>query len=211
VTPAPGGRRLSWDWFDGTIPDNVHLDEAAYVETSHSFLRFRSEATVGARFGRGASMYKSSMLDVGPAGTLLLGDFAMLQGARIVCEREIRIGSHSMLSWQVLLMDSYRFPDSPAARREILRRVPGAAPRIPAAVTDPSPIRIESNVWIGFGSCVLPGVTVGEGAIVGARSVVTTDVEPYTVVAGNPARFVRRIDPTATPGGRPDQIQGESW
>jgi maltose O-acetyltransferase len=55
------------------------------------------------------------------------------------------------------------------------------------------PITIEDDVWIGGGVIVLPGVTIGKGATVGAGSVVTKNVEPYTVVAGNPARFIRRV------------------
>lgn len=55
-------------------------------------------------------------------------------------------------------------------------------------------IVIEDKVWIGINSTVLPGVRIGYGAIVGAGSVVTHDVEPLTVVAGNPARFIKRID-----------------
>ena len=55
------------------------------------------------------------------------------------------------------------------------------------------PIHIGRRVWIGAGSTILPGVTVGENAVVGAGSVVTRDVEPNTIVAGNPARLIRRI------------------
>jgi len=55
------------------------------------------------------------------------------------------------------------------------------------------PIVIENNVWVGFDSVILSGVTIGEGAIVGARSVVRNDVEPWTVVAGNPAVVVKRL------------------
>lgn len=52
------------------------------------------------------------------------------------------------------------------------------------------------DVWIGHGAIVLPGVTVGTGAVVGAGAVVTRDVEPYAIVAGTPARFVRwRFEP----------------
>lgn len=51
-------------------------------------------------------------------------------------------------------------------------------------------IKIEDNVWIGKSSIILPGVTIGEGAVVGGGSVVTKDVAPYTVVAGNPARKI---------------------
>ena len=53
------------------------------------------------------------------------------------------------------------------------------------------PVQIGPRVWIGMGAIVLPGVRVAEGAIVGAGAVVTHDVEPYTVVAGNPARPVK--------------------
>ena len=55
-------------------------------------------------------------------------------------------------------------------------------------------ITIEDGAWIGAGSIVLPNVTVGRKSIVGAGSVVTKDVEPLTVVAGNPARLVRRLE-----------------
>ena len=58
------------------------------------------------------------------------------------------------------------------------------------------PIIIEDKVWIGINSTVLPGVRIGYGAIIGAGSVVTKDVPPMTVVAGNPARFIKKINET---------------
>jgi putative colanic acid biosynthesis acetyltransferase WcaF len=60
----------------------------------------------------------------------------------------------------------------------------------PALPLQPSPITIEANAFIGARAFVLPGLTVGEGAVVGACSVVTRDVEPGTRVAGNPARTI---------------------
>lgn len=51
-----------------------------------------------------------------------------------------------------------------------------------------APVRIEDRVWLSFRSTVLPGVTVGEGAVVAAHAVVTKDVEPYTMVGGVPAK-----------------------
>lgn len=56
------------------------------------------------------------------------------------------------------------------------------------------PIVIEDKVWIGINSTVLPGVKIGHGAIIGANSVVTKDVAPNTIVAGNPARFIKNIE-----------------
>jgi putative colanic acid biosynthesis acetyltransferase WcaF len=54
------------------------------------------------------------------------------------------------------------------------------------------PIRIGDNVWICAGAFIGPGVTIGDGAVVGARSVVFKDVPPWTVVAGNPARVIKQ-------------------
>lgn len=54
------------------------------------------------------------------------------------------------------------------------------------------PITIGANAWIAGWSIVLPGVTIGEGAVVAAGAVVTKDVVPWTVVGGNPARFIKK-------------------
>jgi len=56
------------------------------------------------------------------------------------------------------------------------------------------PITIGDDVWVGGAAIILPGVTVGSNAVVGAGSVVTKDVEPYTVVAGNPAKVIKRLE-----------------
>lgn len=62
------------------------------------------------------------------------------------------------------------------------------------STTKTSPIYIEKGVWIGARSIVLKGVTIGEGAVVAAGSVVTKDVPPYTIVGGNPARVIRELN-----------------
>ena len=54
------------------------------------------------------------------------------------------------------------------------------------------PITIGANAWIAGWAIVLPGVTIGEGAVVGAGAVVTKDVEPWSVVAGNPAKEIKK-------------------
>ena len=58
------------------------------------------------------------------------------------------------------------------------------------------PIRIGNDVWIGGAAVICPGVTIGDGVTVGAGSVVTKDVEPYVVVAGNPAKIIKRLERT---------------
>ena len=57
-----------------------------------------------------------------------------------------------------------------------------------------SPIRIEKNVWIGELCCILQGVTIGEGSIIGAMSVVTKDIPPYTIAVGSPAKLIKRYN-----------------
>jgi acetyltransferase-like isoleucine patch superfamily enzyme len=91
-------------------------------------------------------------------------------------------------------MDTYRVPLDPAARRAVLQRVSGLTPRVLDADVPARPVRVGPNVWIGFDTCVLPGVTIGAGSVIGARSVVTADVPAYTVVAGNPAQIIRRLE-----------------
>ena len=186
-------RTLPWDWYPGKIPGNAVVDETAYIETSFSFYFFRSRLPRGVEIGRAASAYLGTMFDVGPEGKVTLGDYALVHGARIICDSEISIGDYALISWNVVLMDTYRLPYDARERRGELESIPSRNPRVAAAHVEARPIRIARNVWIGFDACVLPGVTIGEGAVVGARSVVTEDVPPFTVVAGNPARLIRQL------------------
>ena len=64
------------------------------------------------------------------------------------------------------------------------------APYVPV---EHGPITIENDVWLGTGVVVLPNVTIGEGAVVGANSVVNRDVRPYTIVGGSPAKLIREV------------------
>jgi acetyltransferase-like isoleucine patch superfamily enzyme len=68
-------------------------------------------------------------------------------------------------------------------------------PYVKAHLVRTAPIVIEDDVWLGTNAVVLPGVTVGRGAVVGAGAVVTRDVPPFTVVAGVPARAIRKLTP----------------
>ncbi len=68
----------------------------------------------------------------------------------------------------------------------------GHEPQSPEFADRGGDVIIGDRVWIAYRAIILPGVTIGEGAVVGAGSVVTKDVESYTIVAGNPARFIKK-------------------
>ena len=65
-------------------------------------------------------------------------------------------------------------------------------PQSPDFVSLEKPVIIEHYVWIGARALICPGVTIGEGAVVAAGAVVTRNVEPYFIVGGNPATFIRQ-------------------
>jgi acetyltransferase-like isoleucine patch superfamily enzyme len=98
--------------------------------------------------------------------------------------KQITIGDHCMIGGDVAIRDSNGHPADPEARRAGLL----------IDADDVRPVTIEDNVWIGIRSIISPGVTIGEGSIVAAGSVVMSDVPPYTVVAGNPARKIGTLE-----------------
>lgn len=189
----PHPRRLPWDWYDGLVPESAVLDDESHVESSYQFLLDRSEPPYGVRVLRGASVHGLTAFDVGPQGRVTFGAFSITNGTQFVCDEEITIGTGCMLGWNAVIMDTRRAPFDPAARADLLRRVPQSLPRRLLGEVDTAPVRIGSNVYIGFDVMVMPGVTIGDGAVVGSRSVVWDDVEPYSMVVGNPARVVKRL------------------
>lgn len=187
-------RTVTSDWYPGRIPENVTVDRSAYIETTYSFYLFRSERPEGMKIDRGASTYLGTMFDVGPQGRVVIGEYALVHGMWVICDAAVEIGSYALISWNVVIMDTYRVPFDPLLRRRMIERTSPRS-RLPADVrVKARPVVIGRNVWIGFGVCILPGVSIGEGSVVGACSVVTASVPPYTVVAGNPARVVRILE-----------------
>jgi acetyltransferase-like isoleucine patch superfamily enzyme len=187
-------RTLPWDWYHGSIPPNVLVDESAYLETTYSFLLYRSELAQGVRIGRGSTTYLGTMFDVGPQGRVTIGDYSLIHGAWFICDSEIEVGDYALISWNVVFMDTYGVSVDPEQRRQQLAALPNDRHRRMPRGAPAKPIRLGNNVWLGFDCVVLPGVTIGDGSVVGARSVVTQDVPPFTLVAGNPARVLRQIE-----------------
>jgi maltose O-acetyltransferase len=71
----------------------------------------------------------------------------------------------------------------------------GHDPQSPDFADKGGEVIIGDRAWIGYRAIILPSVTIGEGAVVGAGAVVTKNVEPYTIVAGNPAKFINKRNP----------------
>lgn len=104
-----------------------------------------------------------------------------------VAER-VEIGDNCLVADRVFIADNHGHPIDPE-RRRLRQRV---------NLDEISPVRIGNNVWIGYQSVILKGVTIGDNSIIGANSVVTKDVPSNTVVAGNPAVIIKTLaDPAS--------------
>lgn len=111
---------------------------------------------------------------------------------KIMAFDDIEIGSNVMISWGCTIIDSDTHSFDFETRKKDIEALYEGKDRDWSAIST-SPIKICDKSWIGFNSIILKGVTIGEGAVVGAGSVVTKDIEPYTIVAGNPAKFIKKI------------------
>jgi acetyltransferase-like isoleucine patch superfamily enzyme len=163
-----------------------------------------------ARLGRWARI----MNDGGPSERIRIGEFSAVDGellvfahggrisigqwcyvgpgTRIWSGANIDIGNRVLIAHNVNIIDNQTHPISPEARHQQFVAINSFAHPKNVLLGD-LPIVIEDDAWIAAASSLLRGVTIGEGAIVGTGSVVTEDVPPYTIVAGNPARVVRAL------------------
>lgn len=127
------------------------------------------------------------------AGRITIGDHTCIYERSVVgsvCS--VRIGSCVIISNHVHIFDNNNHPTDPALRHEMcLGGFEGDPWRWRHGAS--SPVVIEDDVWIGEYAAIMKGVTVGKGAVVAAHAVVTRDVPPYTIVAGNPARVVKEL------------------
>lgn len=113
--------------------------------------------------------------------TLLIGDDFGMTGGSLVCAERIEIGSRVNIGCNSIIADTDFHPLDPAARQADIN----------AGAT--APVIVEDDVFVGMQCLILKGVRLGAGCVVGAGSVVTRDVPPRAIVAGNPARVVRML------------------
>ena len=127
-------------------------------------------------------------------GRITIGDWCYIgEGARLWSGAEILVGDRVLISHGVQVMDNLTHPLDAAARHEQFRAIFQSGHPADIDLKD-RPVRIHDDAWLGACCIVLRGVTIGEGAVVAAGAVVTKDVAPYTVVAGNPAQVVRTLE-----------------
>ena len=111
-----------------------------------------------------------------PSPKIEIGKFSSIgDRTQIHCGNFVSIGNYVLISWEVNIIE-YDYHS------------PGGGP------PDPKPIIIDDDVWVGARCIITKGVTIGKGSIIAAGSVVTKDVSPYSLVAGNPARFIKKIE-----------------
>ena len=160
-----------------------------YVKTRQGFPYFHGpicihlgeSVTVHGR----AAFSAASLLDT---PTLTVGDNTYLgPGFSVSIAKEIFIGVSCLIASNVSITDNDGHPVDPVKRSK------GNS----IDLGDARPVRIGNNVWIGEGTFIHKGVYIGDGAIVGARSVVTHNVPPFVIVAGNPAKFIKKVTCTS--------------
>ncbi len=187
-------RRVPDDWWQHPIPPGVVWGEGAYFETAQIFRHVKSADPRAVVLGDHVSCYAGCSFSIGPKGRCTVGDYTLLNGALIMAEERIEIGSYCLISWNVGIADSDFHPVDPAARRQdAMALAPFAKDRPPRPEIRTKPVIIRDNVWIGMGAVILKGVTIGENSVVAAGAIVTRDVPPNTVVAGNPAQIVKEL------------------
>lgn len=133
-------------------------------------------------------------------GQVKIGNHSYIGGSTFISRSQIRIGDNVTIAWGCTIYDhdshslDYRLrrKDIDDELRDIRAGVSFIKNKDWSSVKS-KPITIRNDAWIGMNCIILKGVTIGEGAIVGAGSVVTKDVPAWTLVAGNPARVIKEL------------------
>ncbi len=126
-------------------------------------------------------------------GSIVIGDYCYIgEGTRIWSAGNVFIGNRVLISHNVNIFDNDTHPieDYVARHRQFVGIIEG---NVPKCELRERPVVVGDDVLIGCQSIIMPGVTIGKASVIGAGSVVTKDVPPYTLVVGNPARIIRTL------------------
>lgn len=152
------------------------------------YIRSRKRIKFGKGFTTGVGVRLDALGDGSGVKIRFGTDVQLNDYVHIGAIEQVTIGNDVLIASRVFISDhnhgnysggwSHSSPDELPINRELVSR----------------PVIIEDRVWIGENVCVLPGVKIGAGAIIGAGSIVTRDVETETIVAGNPARVIKKFN-----------------
>lgn len=124
-------------------------------------------------------------------GKIEMKDFSKIgEKSKVLCVNKVVIGEYSAIAENVTICDNNNHPVNPLDRLIMRKTLPGSVERS-WIYSDNAPIIIGTNCWIGSNSRICKGVTIGDGSVVAANSVVTKDVPANCIVAGNPAKVVK--------------------
>lgn len=152
----------------------------------------RSARRSGVEIGADSILHCRFSIDR-PGARIRVGARCFIGRSHLVAAESITIEDDVIMSWGVTVVDHDSHAlDWPGRARDVADWGRGHKDWRGIAIR---PVTLRRRAWIGFNAIILKGVEIGEGAVVGAGSVVTRDVAPQTVVAGNPARPIRRIEP----------------
>lgn len=127
-------------------------------------------------------------------GQIHIGDNTYIGNRTIIgASNLIKIGSDVIISDDVIIFDNNNHPIEPELRIKMSRSGNYFSNEWTWQHAKSAPIVIEDNVWIGKRAAILKGVHIGKGSIIGLGAIVTKDVPPYCIVAGNPARIVKTL------------------
>ncbi|SHG93260.1 acyltransferase [Flavobacterium defluvii] len=134
-------------------------------------------------------------------GEVIIGNNVHLGGVTFISRNRIEVHDDVTMAWGITIYDhnshsiywEERKNDNHQCYDDYVNCNGNNVTNKNWSIVADAPIIIESKVWIGFDVTILKGVKIGEGAVVGAKSVVTKNVEPWTVVAGNPAVVVKYL------------------
>ena len=122
-------------------------------------------------------------------------------GCRFLNGRKVYLGDRNVINFGCLLDGRHytiKTGNDVSIGPEATILTLGHDPQSPTFADRGGDVIIGDRAWIAYRAIILPGIKIGEGAIVGAGSVVTKNVEPYTIVAGNPAKVIGRRNPDLT-------------